>query len=47
MGMQLILIFLPPPPQGDKKVHGGWVGVGGILQSWQNIDIIAMEFITV
>lgn len=40
--MQLILIFLFIL-QGDKKsVH-----VGDILQSWQNTDIIAIEFITV
>lgn len=43
--MQLILIFLPPL-QGDKTkcVYGD--GGGGIVQSWQNIDTVAIEFIT-
>lgn len=42
MGMQLIFIFLFIP-QGDKKYV--YAGEGGFLQSWQNIDIIAVEFI--
>ena len=42
--MQLILIFLPPL-QGDKTkcVYGDG---GCIVQSWQNIDTVAIEFIT-
>lgn len=47
MGMQLILIFLSLPPKviKKKKVCVWWLG-GDILQSWQNMDIIATEFIT-